>query len=97
MSAMKCIEAHVLITGRVQGVFFRASAKRVARNLEVGGWIRNLPDGRVQCFFRGREDKVRAMIDWCKKGPPNAVVTDITAKEEPSDALQYELMTFEIR
>lgn len=69
--------AHVYISGRVQGVFFRASTREEARKRGVKGWVKNLPDGRVEAVFEGDEEKIEEMIDFCKKGPRAAEVKDI--------------------
>jgi acylphosphatase len=75
--------AHVFVSGRVQGVFYRAETKNNASCLNLTGWARNLPDGRVEAVIEGKEDKVNALIDWCRKGPSFASVTEIEVKEEP--------------
>ncbi len=72
----------VLIEGEVQGVYFRDSATRRARKYEVGGWIRNLPDGRVEVIYEGEDDAVQAMIDWSWDGPDRAEVVNVQAIEE---------------
>lgn len=74
---------HVYISGRVQGVFFRASTQEKAQALNLVGWVRNLPDGKVETVFEGSEKNVDAMLEWCKKGPPYAVVKDVQSYEEP--------------
>ncbi|MCS7138524.1 MAG: acylphosphatase [Crenarchaeota archaeon] len=74
--------AHVYISGRVQGVFFRYETKNLADELGVKGWVRNLPDGRVEAVFEGEEGLVKKMIDFCKRGPPGAKVTDIKVEWE---------------
>lgn len=68
---------HVLITGLVQGVFFRVNTRNeaIARNLT--GWVKNLPDGRVEAIFEGEDADVQSMLEWCKKGPPHAIVRDV--------------------
>ena len=78
------IRAHVLISGRVQGVFFRSAARDKAMELGVHGWIRNLEDDRVEAIFEGEEPNVRKMVDWCYHGPPGAVVSvvDVEFGEE---------------
>ncbi len=73
---------HVFISGRVQGVFYRAETKNNASHLNLTGWVRNLPDGRVEVVIEGKEDNVNALIDWCRKGPGFASVTEIEVKEE---------------
>ncbi len=69
--------AHIWVSGRVQGVFYRATAKEVADRLRLTGWVRNLPDGRVEAVVEGPEDAVKAFIDWCWEGPPLARVEDV--------------------
>ncbi len=71
------VRAHVFITGAVQGVFFRSETRQVARNYGVTGWIRNLSDGRVEAVLEGEENNVRKTIDFCKKGPRAAKVTNV--------------------
>jgi len=74
---------HVYISGRVQGVFFRAYTKKEADRLGLKGWVRNLPDGRVEAVFEGDEEAVEAMIRWCHVGSPHAKVTGVEVQEEP--------------
>ncbi|MCS7095198.1 MAG: acylphosphatase [Thaumarchaeota archaeon] len=78
----KLVRAHVWISGRVQGVFFRAHMKRVADDLGLRGWVRNLSDGRVEAVFEGPESSVLKAVEWCKKGPPMAVVKEVEVKWE---------------
>lgn len=81
MTTMKRIR--VIISGRVQGVFFRAYTQETALALKLKGWVRNLPDGRVEAVFEGEDTNVQAMLEWCKKGPPHAIVKKVDAAEEP--------------
>lgn len=67
----------LLITGRVQGVWYRASAQAEARRLGVRGWVRNLPDGEVEARVEGEREAVNAFVAWCRRGPPNARVDDV--------------------
>lgn len=67
----------VIISGRVQGVFFRASAREEAERRGLAGWVRNLRDGRVEAVFEGEDKAVDEMVDWCRKGPPSAAVTGV--------------------
>ena len=77
------IRRHVWISGRVQGVGFRASTMdEVARYGEVTGWVRNLPDGRVEAVFQGSEKEVLALIAWCRIGPKSASVSGLEVREE---------------
>jgi acylphosphatase len=73
---------HVLVAGRVQGVFFRASCAQEARALGVAGWVRNASDGRVEAVFEGPEAAVEAMIDWCRNGPGHARVDAVEVERE---------------
>jgi len=73
---------HVFISGRVQGVFFRYTSKELAEQLGVTGWIRNLPDGRVEAVVEGDEDKVEEMLEFFHKGPPLARVDKVEVIEE---------------
>ena len=66
--------AHVQVTGRVQGVFYRFSAAQEAARLGLTGWVRNLPDGSVEAVAEGPRDRVQAFVDWCWQGPPSAHV-----------------------
>jgi acylphosphatase len=66
--------AHVMVTGRVQGVFFRASTSDVAQGLGLRGWVRNLPQGGVEAVFEGERKKVEEALAWCRTGPPGARV-----------------------
>lgn len=73
---------HLWITGRVQGVFFREAARREAQRLGVDGWVRNLPDGRVEAVLEGRPQDVEALHAWCRRGPPDADVAAVDARPE---------------
>jgi acylphosphatase len=74
---------HVHISGRVQGVFFRAETQRAAMDFKLTGWVRNTADGRVEAVFEGENENVDKMIAWCRIGPPHARVENVTTKEEP--------------
>jgi acylphosphatase len=74
---LKFIRAYVIVTGEVTGVNFRYFTKEKAKTLGVNGWIRNLPEGQVEAVFEGLEDKVREMVEWCKKGPLLAKVNHV--------------------
>ena len=79
----KVIRRRVLVSGLVQGVFFRQSCRQTARRAGVAGWVRNLPDGRVEACFEGAADAVDRMVAWCRHGPAQASVTGIEVFEEP--------------
>ncbi|MCX8021381.1 MAG: acylphosphatase [Syntrophorhabdaceae bacterium] len=68
---------HIYVTGIVQGVFFRHNTARKATALNIKGWVRNLPDGRVEILCEGREEDLEELIRWSKKGPPGAYVEDV--------------------
>jgi acylphosphatase len=74
---------HVFISGRVQGVFFRAYTRDTATREGVHGWVRNVPDGRVEAVFEGDRDKVDRMVAWCNTGSPLGHVDGVDAWEEP--------------
>ena len=74
--------AHVLIEGVVQGVFFRANTEREALRMGVRGWVRNLPDGRVEAVLEGERKSVERMLRWCHRGPASAKVSDISVEWE---------------
>ena len=71
------IRAHIIISGRVHGVGFRANARRMAIRLMITGWVRNLPDGSVEALAEGEEKAVKEFVNWCRKGPSLANVSDI--------------------
>lgn len=73
---------HVRISGLVQGVYFRANTRRQARSLALTGWVRNLPDGRVESVFEGNNVAAETMRDWCRTGTPPARVDRLEAEEE---------------
>lgn len=76
------VRAHVLVAGKVQGVFYRSETASKARRLNVNGWVRNLSDGRVEAVFEGEETNVHKMIDFCRRGPPNAYVVSLDVKRQ---------------
>ena len=71
----------VLVSGRVQGVFYRASLREEASRRGVAGTVRNLPDGRVQAELQGAPADVEAVLAWCGQGPPSARVSDVEVTE----------------
>jgi acylphosphatase len=68
---------HCLVSGKVQGVWYRASTETEARRLGVSGWVRNLQDGRVEVFAVGESDLLQQLVDWLRRGPPAARVDDV--------------------
>lgn len=86
---MDMSRAHVLIAGRVQGVSFRYHTLQEASRLQLAGWVRNCPDGRVEAVFEGERSKVTQMIEWCRQGPPAANVMQVDILwETPEGAFQ---------
>lgn len=77
----------VVVTGRVQGVFFRDSCQREAARLHLAGWVRNRNDGAVEAVFEGDADGVAFMVDWCRRGPPRARVDRVSMIDEPPEGL----------
>ena len=75
---------HILIKGKVQGVFFRATTKDMAQALDLKGWVKNTSAGDVEVIATGSESALHQFIEWCKEGPPNAVVSsvNVTSLEE---------------
>jgi acylphosphatase len=72
-----------VVSGRVQGVFYRADCAERARALGLGGFVRNLPDGRVDAAFEGEPEAVARMIAWCREGPPQSAVDAVEVHDEP--------------
>ena len=77
------VRVQVLISGRVQGVFYRAYTRDQARARGLTGWVRNLPDGRVAAVFEGDRKKIDSMLAWCWEGPPYAAVDEILTDWQP--------------
>ncbi len=86
--------AHLLIDGRVQGVFYRAFTRNTAARLGLNGWVKNLYDGRVEAVFEGSRELIELAVNECKKGPPGSYVADIEITWEDYSG-QYK--GFEIR
>jgi acylphosphatase len=71
------ISVHLLIRGKVQGVYFRFNLQEFAKKNSVVGWVRNLPDGNVEAFLEGNKEDVNCVVQWSKKGPENARVDEV--------------------
>ncbi len=80
-SALK-VRAHVYVSGRVQGVFFRSDTRDEAVRHDITGWVQNLTDGRVEAVFEGEKEKVDKLIEFCKRGPPGARVVKVEVSWE---------------
>ena len=83
----------IVVHGRVQGVFFRDSARREAERLGVAGWVRNRPDGTVEAHAEGDDDAVEAFVSWCRSGPARAEVASVDADDVDAEGLSR----FEVR
>lgn len=83
----------VLVSGRVQGVFFRQQTIRLARSAECAGWVRNLDDGRLEAAFEGPPEAVERLVAWCREGPEQAVVESVEVLDEDPEGLEG----FEVR
>lgn len=77
------VEAHVVVSGKVQGVCFRAATQASARAEGVAGWVRNLPDRSVEAILQGESGAVSRVVEWMRRGPPGARVTDIRVDTRP--------------
>ncbi|WP_435099173.1 acylphosphatase [Halorubrum sp. N11] len=85
--------AHVCVSGRVQGVYYRATTRDTARERGVDGWVRNLDDGRVEAVFEGAEAAVEEMVGWCETGSEAADVDEVDVEYEKPEGLDG----FEVR
>lgn len=90
---MSVVRRRVLISGMVQGVFFRAYTRDAARRAGVTGWVRNLPDGRVEAVFEGEAEQVAHVVQWCRGGSPGSRVSHVEVTEE---APRGDYQSFEI-
>jgi acylphosphatase len=88
------VRAHVYVSGRVQGVFFRSETQEEAARNRLTGWVRNLNDGRVEAVFDGEKEQVEKLIEFCRRGPPGARVTNVEVVWENST---NELRGFRVR
>jgi acylphosphatase len=73
---------HIFISGIVQGVFFRSNIKEKANKLNLKGFVKNLPNGKVEAVFEGKEENINEILKFCKKGPQGAKIKDVEIKEE---------------
>ena len=82
----------VIVSGRVQGVFFRDSVRRQALDRGIAGWVTNREDGKVEAVFEGEADEVEALIAFCRSGPKQAVVDDVkVSDEEPAGEVGFKV------
>jgi len=87
------VGAHILVSGIVQGVFFRANTAEKARELSLLGWVKNLPDGRVEAVFEGEKEKIEEIIDWLKSHPGMSKVekVEVDWQEAKGDFENFEI------
>ena len=87
------LRAHIFVSGRVQGVFFRESTKNKAQELGVFGWVKNLRDSRVEAIFEGEKESVEKMVNWARKGPAFAKVDrfDLVWEDCKSEFKEFEI------
>jgi len=90
---MSRTRAHVFVSGRVQGVYYRATTREQAGERGVDGWVRNLDDGRVEAVFEGSAEAVEAMVEWCHEGSSRARVENVDVEYEDPEGLDG----FEVR
>ncbi|HEY7073513.1 MAG TPA: acylphosphatase [Acidimicrobiales bacterium] len=83
MTSPAVVRVRALVSGRVQGVWYRESCRREAERLGVGGWVRNRPDGRVEIEAEGPRPAVDALLTWAGHGPPRAVVDRVAVDDRP--------------
>lgn len=83
----------IIVSGKVQGVYYRQSAKQKAQELGVTGLAKNLPDGSVLLIATGTTEQLNQFVDWCRKGPPAARVTDVKVQQE--EAHPYDSFTIQ--
>jgi len=81
------IRYRVLVSGQVQGVFFRDTCRRMALAHGVSGWVRNRPDGQVEAVFEGPAEDVDRLVEWARRGPSRAVVAGVAVRAEPPEGL----------
>jgi acylphosphatase len=79
---------HLVISGKVQGVFFRESARKLAEELSIKGWIKNTDDEKVEALISGDENDVNDFISWCHMGPERAEVTDVIVSQVPATSFE---------
>jgi len=88
------VRAHVIVSGRVQGVYFRFETHVIAKKHDVNGWVRNLADGRVEAIFEGKKENVDRVIEFCRRGPRGARVTHLEVEWQN---YKEEFKDFEVR
>jgi acylphosphatase len=90
---MKNVRVHLVVEGRVQGVWYRESTRIKATAIDIKGWVKNRSDGTVEIIVEGLDTDIREFVEWCHTGPPRAVVSKIT---ESSQEFRNEFDSFNI-
>ena len=90
---MRTEAVHIIVRGKVQGVYYRAHTQSLAMELGLAGWVRNCPDGKVEICAEGARSQLDKLIIWCRKGPPAAKVEDVAVEWVAPENMQL----FEIR
>ena len=85
---MEVVRRHLLVSGRVQGVSYRAGCQQVAEAHDVTGWVRNVGRAQVEAVFEGRVAAVDAVLEWAHQGPPGAAVSDVKVRDEDPQGLK---------
>ncbi len=88
------VRTRIIISGKVQGVFFRAYTQETAIQLNLRGWVKNNPEGTVEALFEGDQKQVEKMLEWCKLGPSSAIVEQINTLEEIKPIQNYSFSSF---
>ena len=91
------VQVHLLIRGRVQGVWYRQSTLAMARSMGLAGWVRNLPTGEVEALIEGEADVVEQMVSWCRQGPPAAQVSGLDTEHLTPEGLTPPFQILETR
>jgi acylphosphatase len=78
---MSQITKHIIVKGKVQGVFFRKNTKQIADELHIKGWVKNTDDGDVEIIAVADEDAIKKLIEWCRQGPPKAEIKDVMVED----------------
>ncbi len=87
------MDVHLIVRGRVQGVWFRAGTQEQALQLGLCGWVKNCPDGSVEIHAQGEKETLEQFINWCRKGPPAAQVSDLDIEwVDPQGATTFEIL-----
>jgi acylphosphatase len=90
MSGPERVARHLVVHGRVQGVFYRESMRQEASRLGVDGWVRNRRDGTVEAVVEGSREAVEAIVGWAHRGPEDAQVTRVEARDDPGGHAGFE-------